>query len=153
MKISIKKFVNIKKKIGEKNLDNYFILDKNNYNEMGIGAFLQEKKSGRILKIFTTQPGLNIFSDNYGISIEPMHFPDSPNIGFFPSTILEPGKVAGAIITDVTKTQMNREKIARRANEVISKNISIVQEIACLLGEHMVETETLLSSIADDYDK
>ena len=81
------------KKIGEKNLDNYFILDKNNYNEMGIGAFLQEKKSGRILKIFTTQPGLNIFSDNYGISIEPMHFPDSPNIGFFPSTILEPGKV------------------------------------------------------------
>ena len=48
---------------------------------------------------------------------------------------------------------MNREKIARRANEVISKNISIVQEIACLLGEHMVETETLLSSIADDYDK
>ena len=81
------------KKIGEKNLDNYFILDKNNYNEMVIGAFLQEKKSGRILKIFTTQPGLNIFSDNYGISIEPMHFPDSPNIGFFPSTILEPGKV------------------------------------------------------------
>ena len=81
------------KKIGEKNLDNYFILDKNNYNEMGIGAFLQEKKSRRILKIFTTQPGLNIFSDNYGISIEPMHFPDSPNIGFFPSTILEPGKV------------------------------------------------------------
>ncbi len=67
--------------------------------------------------------------------------------------VLEPGKVAGAIITDVTKTQMNREKIARRANEVISKNISIVQEIACLLGEHMVETETLLSSIADDYDK
>ena len=83
----------IEKKIGEKNLDNYFILDKNNYNEMGIGAFLQEKKSRRILKIFTTQPGLNIFSDNYGISIEPMHFPDSPNIGFFPSTILEPGKV------------------------------------------------------------
>ena len=29
----------------------------------------------------------------------------------------------------------------------------IVQEIACLLGEHMVETETLLSSIAEDYEK
>ena len=36
---------------------------------------------------------------------------------------------------------------------MISKNISIVQEIACLLGEHMVETETLLNEIADDYDE
>ncbi len=67
--------------------------------------------------------------------------------------LLEKDKAAGAIITDVTKIEMNREKIARKAHEVISKNISIVQEIACLLGEHMVETETLLSSIADGYDK
>ena len=36
--------------------------------------------------------------------------------------------------------------------KLYQKNISIVQEIACLLGEHMVETETLLSSIAEDYD-
>ena len=54
---------------------------------------------------------------------------------------------------DVTKSQVNREKIAQKAHEVISKNISIVQNIACLLGEHMVETELLLSSIAQDYDK
>jgi hypothetical protein len=32
------------------------------------------------------------------------------------------------------------------------KNITIVQNIACLLGEHMVETEMLLSSIARDFD-
>ena len=32
------------------------------------------------------------------------------------------------------------------------KNISIVQEIACLLGEHMVDTEMILSSIANDFD-
>lgn len=65
---------------------------------------------------------------------------------------VEKNEIVGAVITDVTQSETNREKIAQKAQEVISKNISIVQEIACLLGEHMVETETLLSSIADDYD-
>ena len=36
--------------------------------------------------------------------------------------------------------------------EVISKNIAKVQEIAILLGEHMVETELLLNSIAEGFD-
>jgi PAS domain-containing protein len=66
---------------------------------------------------------------------------------------IEENEIVGAVITDVTSTETNREKISQKAHEVISKNISIVQEIACLLGEHMVETETLLSSIAEDYDK
>ena len=65
---------------------------------------------------------------------------------------IEPNEIVGAIITDVTKTESTREQISEKAKEVISKNISIVQEIACLLGEHMVETETLLNSIANDYD-
>ena len=66
---------------------------------------------------------------------------------------IEENELIGAVITDVTQSETNREKIAQKAHEVISKNISIVQEIACLLGEHMVETETLLSSIANDYDE
>lgn len=70
------------------------------------------------------------------------------DIAIFP---LEEHELVGAIITDVTKGEMNREKIARKAQQVISSNIAIVQEIACLLGEHVVETETLLSSIADTY--
>ena len=65
---------------------------------------------------------------------------------------IEENEIVGAVITDVTQTESNREKISQKAHEVISKNISIVQEIACLLGEHMVETETLLSSIANDFD-
>jgi len=60
-------------------------------------------------------------------------------------------KILGAMVTDVTTLGLARERTANRAREVISKNISIVQEIACLLGEHMVETETLLSAIAEDY--
>ena len=65
---------------------------------------------------------------------------------------IEENEIVGAVISDVTQSETNREKISQKAHEVISKNISIVQEIACLLGEHMVETETLLSSIANDYD-
>lgn len=65
---------------------------------------------------------------------------------------IEKNEIVGAIITDVTQSETNREKIAQKAQEVISKNISIVQDIACLLGEHMVETEMLLSSIANDFD-
>jgi PAS domain-containing protein len=64
---------------------------------------------------------------------------------------VEKHKVLGAVVTDVTVSGRDRERTAQRAREVISKNITIVQEIACLLGEHMVETETLLSAIADDY--
>lgn len=66
---------------------------------------------------------------------------------------IEENEIVGAVITDVTTAETNREKISQKAHEVISKNISIVQEIACLLGEHMVETETLLSSIAEDYEE
>ena len=65
---------------------------------------------------------------------------------------IEENEIVGAVITDVTSSETNRDKISQKAHEVISKNISIVQEIACLLGEHMVETETLLSSIAEDYE-
>ncbi len=65
---------------------------------------------------------------------------------------IEKNELVGAIITDVTQSEMGREKIAQKAHEVINKNIAIVQEIACLLGEHMVETELLLSTIAQDYD-
>ncbi len=64
---------------------------------------------------------------------------------------IEDGEIVGAVITDVTKAEIDREKIAAKAREVITKNITKVQEIACLLGEHMVETEVLLNSIAEDY--
>ncbi|GBR75415.1 signal transduction histidine kinase [Candidatus Termititenax persephonae] len=64
---------------------------------------------------------------------------------------VEPDEVVGALITDVTRTQEGRERVAGKAREVIAKNIATVQEIASLLGEHMVETEALLDSIAADY--
>ena len=65
---------------------------------------------------------------------------------------IEQGEIAGAVISDVTKSELDRSKIARKAKEVITKNITTVQEIASLLGEHMVETELLLNSIAEGFD-
>jgi iron only hydrogenase large subunit-like protein len=64
---------------------------------------------------------------------------------------VEPNEVIGALITDITRTQDGRERVADKAREVIAKNVAAVQEIASLLGEHMVETEALLNSIAEDY--
>jgi iron only hydrogenase large subunit-like protein len=70
------------------------------------------------------------------------------NITIFP---IEQGKSVGGIILDVTQTEIRRELIAQKAREVIEKNMTTVQEIACKLGEHMADTEILLRSIADDY--
>ena len=84
----------IGKKIGEQKLDNYFILNQNNYsNDKKYGAKLEEKNSGRLMIVDTTEPGLDIYTIENNISIEPKHFPNSPNVGFFPNTILNPGDI------------------------------------------------------------
>lgn len=59
--------------------------------------------------------------------------------------------IVGGIIQNVTRMQMKREKIAKKASEVITKNLSTVQNVVCILGEHMAETEMLLRSIAEDF--
>lgn len=64
---------------------------------------------------------------------------------------IEKHKTVGAIVEDVTLNEMRRDQIARRAREVIKRNITTVQEIACRLGEHMADTEILLNSIAEGY--
>lgn len=58
------------------------------------------------------------------------------------------GRVIGAILQDVTQYELKREQVAGRAREVIRKNVLTVQRIAHALGEHMADTEVLLSEIA-----
>ena len=65
--------------------------------------------SGRVLEVFTTEPGIQFYSGNFldgslegkggavytrrtGFALETQHFPDSPNQPAFPSTILRPGE-------------------------------------------------------------
>lgn len=66
---------------------------------------------------------------------------------------IEPGETVGAVMLDVTRKELKRDKIAQRAAEVIERNILTVQEIACRLGEHMADTEMLLRSIAEGYSE
>jgi aldose 1-epimerase len=72
-------------------------------------AKLYEPKSGRVLEVLTTQPGMQFYSGNFldgtiigkrgrqyvkysACCFEPQHFPDSPNHPSFPTTVLKPGE-------------------------------------------------------------
>lgn len=59
------------------------------------------KESGRMMDVFTDQPGVQFYSGNFlegkygnrtGLCLETQHFPDSPNQPSFPSTELKPGE-------------------------------------------------------------
>lgn len=73
-------------------------------------AELCSKTSGRVLKVFTTQPGIQVYTGNWlggcpegkrgriyhdydAVALECQHFPDSPNRPKYPSTVLRPGKL------------------------------------------------------------
>lgn len=55
---------------------------------------LFEPSTGILLKVFTDQPGLQMYSGkpDCGLVLETQHFPDSPHHGTFPSTVLRPGE-------------------------------------------------------------
>lgn len=72
-------------------------------------AELYSKVSGRVLKVVTTQPGVQIYTGNWlngcpvgkrgriyhdydAVAIECQHYPDSPNKPEYPSVVLEAGK-------------------------------------------------------------
>ena len=62
------------------------------------------------------------------------------------------GKSCGAVIHDVTKSELQREMVAEKAREVIRKNVLTVQQVARLFGEHVADTEILLNEIAGAYE-
>ncbi len=72
-------------------------------------AIVHEPKSGRMMEVLTTEPGVQFYCGNFldgsnvgkgghayrhrsGFCLETQHFPDSPNQPAFPSTILRPGQ-------------------------------------------------------------
>ncbi len=65
---------------------------------------------------------------------------------------IQKNETVGAVIQDVTEVQWQRQQIARKAREVLRKNLATVQNIASSLGEHMADTEILLNSIAYSYE-
>jgi len=89
--------------------DHNFVLNKPPFGRMSIAAEVYDPKSGRVMKVYTDQPGIQFYSGNFldgtitgkrgkvynqydGFCLETQHFPDSPNEPKFPGTELKPGE-------------------------------------------------------------
>ena len=87
--------------------DHNFVLDSGG-GALALAARVDEPKTGRVLEVLTTEPGIQFYTGNfldgtltgkggktylkrYGLCLETQHFPDSPNQPKFPSTVLKPG--------------------------------------------------------------
>jgi hypothetical protein len=64
---------------------------------------------------------------------------------------VEPHTVVGGVFADITTPSIQKEQIIRRSQEIINKNLSMVQKIAYLLGENASESETVLNSIIQSF--
>jgi aldose 1-epimerase len=89
--------------------DHNYVLGKCPITGRCLAAEVYEPKSGRLMKVYTDQPGIQFYSGNFldgtitgkggkvykqhsGFCLETQHFPDSPNQPKFPTTVLRPGQ-------------------------------------------------------------
>ena len=90
-----------------KGYDHNFVLNRSG-NDLSLAARVLEPKSGRILEVLTTEPGVQFYTGNFldgkikgkagqaygqhaGFCLETQHYPDSPNQPSFPTTVLTKG--------------------------------------------------------------
>lgn len=66
---------------------------------------------------------------------------------------IQKNMVVGGILQDITEPVIQREQIIEKANEVMKKNLTTVQQIAFLLGENAADSEVLLSSIIQSFSE
>jgi aldose 1-epimerase len=88
--------------------DHNFALDTGLTSEVKLAARLEDPHSGRVLEVWTTDPGLQVYTGNFlngtlagkhghlyrmgdGIALEPQLFPNAPNEPRFASARLDPG--------------------------------------------------------------
>ena len=88
--------------------DHNWVLN-NQDGDMALAARVTEPTTGRIMEIWTTEPGMQFYCGNFldghnigksgkpynlrnGFCLETQHYPNSPNQPEFPSTILKPGE-------------------------------------------------------------
>jgi aldose 1-epimerase len=86
--------------------DHNFVLNSGG-KRLALAARVNEPKSGRVMEMFTTEPGVQFYTGNFldgtikgkgdvvyqkhqGFCLEAQHFPDSVNHANFPSVILQP---------------------------------------------------------------
>src|SRR5262250_1923567 len=91
--------------------DHNYVLNKK-AAELSLAARLSDPVSGRVMEVYTTEPGLQLYTGNFltgqapndvgkggksyhvrsAVCLETQHFPDSPNKTNFPTTTLRPGQ-------------------------------------------------------------
>ncbi|MFP4417675.1 MAG: [Fe-Fe] hydrogenase large subunit C-terminal domain-containing protein [Chitinivibrionales bacterium] len=64
---------------------------------------------------------------------------------------IEPKRLVGGIIQDITEPVFQKERIVQKARDVIEKNLQTVQKIAYLLGENAADSEVILNSIIQSF--
>ena len=64
---------------------------------------------------------------------------------------IEPHSVVGGVIADITAPSIQKEQVIHRAQDIIKKNLTMVQKIAYLLGENASESEAVLNSIIESF--
>jgi aldose 1-epimerase len=91
--------------------DHNWVVDRKNKDSKSLvpAAEAFDPSSGRVLKVWTTEPGIQLYTGNFldgsspgkgghayrrreAFCLETQHFPDSPNHPEFPSTVLRPGE-------------------------------------------------------------
>jgi aldose 1-epimerase len=88
--------------------DHNFLINQQAYKELTLAARVEENTSGRVLEVFTEEPGVQFYSGNFldgtltgkgityqkrsGFCLEPQHAPDSINQTQFPTIVLRPGE-------------------------------------------------------------
>lgn len=89
--------------------DHNWALNKDEQGAMSLAARVREPESGRVMEVFTKEPGLQFYGGNFlagqntgisgvpydyrtGFCLETQHFPDSPNQPDFPAVTLSPGE-------------------------------------------------------------
>lgn len=90
--------------------DHCWVIDKKTEDGVELAAVVYEPVSGRVMEVFTDQPGVQFYSSNWfdnvttgkagkpykvreSLALETQKYPDSPNQPNFPSTRLNPGEV------------------------------------------------------------
>ncbi|KQT33819.1 aldose epimerase [Sphingomonas sp. Leaf412] len=89
--------------------DHNFVIDAGLTAQPKLAGRLSDPVSGRVLEVWSTEPGLQVYTGNFldgtlvgksghlyrmgdGIALEPQKFPDTPNQPAFPSARVDPGK-------------------------------------------------------------
>lgn len=89
--------------------DHNWVLNRKTSDEVELAATVYDPTTGRLMEVYTNQPGLQFYSGNFfngegngkygatmnyreAIALETQKFPDSPNHPQFPSTLLNPGE-------------------------------------------------------------